>query len=372
MSKKLSVLLTLAAVTLAFAAWSLADAKATHQQTGKVGLKSIGALEFGPDGVLFVGDSQGAAVYAIDVGAPTSGSGPLETVEDLDEKIASLLGTTVRDVAVQDMAVHQPSGTVYLSIMRGRGDGAAPVLVRVSRGGEIAEVRLDDVGYSKLDIPDAPAEDAKLYRWDSRTFTITDLEFVDGELLIAGLTNEEFASTLKRAPYPFRGELSVTGLEIYHGAHGAYETFAPIFSFIPHEIEGETHLLAGYLCTPLVTFPLDEIKTKDKLRGKTIAELGWGNIPTDLVAYEKDGEGYVLIVNSSRGNMRVKTSDIAAAQRRKGITTEVGPRTGVEDETLSLGHIAQAADFDADNIVVLGRSMENGSLYLRTTPKRRL
>ena len=36
--------------------------------SGKVQLKSAGALAFGPDGILFVGDSVGGAVVAIDTG----------------------------------------------------------------------------------------------------------------------------------------------------------------------------------------------------------------------------------------------------------------------------------------------------------------
>ena len=34
---------------------------------GTPALESIGAIAFGPDNVLFVGDSQGAAVYAVDI-----------------------------------------------------------------------------------------------------------------------------------------------------------------------------------------------------------------------------------------------------------------------------------------------------------------
>ena len=42
------------------------------------------ALEFGPSNVLFVGDSEGAAVYALEVKPPaSSGSGKIDTIEDL-------------------------------------------------------------------------------------------------------------------------------------------------------------------------------------------------------------------------------------------------------------------------------------------------
>lgn len=333
-------------------------------EPGKVELKSIGALEMGPDGVLFAADSLGTSVYALDVGRPKPAGEPAEQIEDLDGKIAAMLGTRPRDIYIQDMAVDGDTGTAYLSIHRGQGEQARPVLLRVLRDGKIEEVSLADIRHARLNISNAPPEGEKMYRWDKRGLTVTDLEFIDGELFIAGLSNEEFASTLRRVPFPFEGEVKVTGLEIYHGAHGAYETFAPIFSFIPYELDGKKHLLAGYLCTPLVTFPLDEIRSKTRLRGKTIAELGFGNIPTDLVAYEYGGEGYLLILNSTRGPMLIKATDLQEAQKRPGITTEVGPRTGVDYLTPILRTAVQVADLDQDHLMVLDRSAENGALTL--------
>ncbi len=43
-------------------------ARAGGLKEGKPDLKSIGPLAFGPDGVLFVGDTAGAAIFAIDTG----------------------------------------------------------------------------------------------------------------------------------------------------------------------------------------------------------------------------------------------------------------------------------------------------------------
>ena len=37
-------------------------------EVGTPGIKSVGPLAFGPDGLLFVGDNVGAAIFAIDVG----------------------------------------------------------------------------------------------------------------------------------------------------------------------------------------------------------------------------------------------------------------------------------------------------------------
>ena len=377
-SSWLRLLLTAAVVLVgglslwAFTAQETAAEGDSHHglKPGKVALKSIGALEMGPAGVLFAADSQGTSVYALDVGQPEPTGEPVERIEDLDGQIAALLGTTPRDVYIQDMAVDPDTGTAYLSIHRGQGEDAQPVLLRVFRDGKIEEVSLTDIRHARVDISNAPPKGEKMYRWDKRGLTVTDLELIDGELYIAGLSNEEFASTLRRVPFPFGGEVKATGLEIYHGAHGAYETHAPIFSFIPYELEGETHLLAGYLCTPLVTFPLEEIRSKSKLRGKTIAELGFGNIPTDFVAYEYGGEGYLVILNSTRGPMLIKARDLQKAQKQPGITEEVGPRTGVDYLTPVLRTAVQIADLDENHLMVLDRSAENGALTLYARNKR--
>src|SRR3954467_6200158 len=83
---------------------------------GTPDLKSAGPLAFGPDGILFVGDSQGAAIFALDTGdRPASvASGPLK-VEKIDEQIASLLGATANQVLINDLAVNPTSGNAYLS-----------------------------------------------------------------------------------------------------------------------------------------------------------------------------------------------------------------------------------------------------------------
>ncbi|MCB1036924.1 MAG: hypothetical protein KDD47_24065, partial [Acidobacteria bacterium] len=351
MSKFLYPAAAVFALGLAALTWTMAQAE-EEAAAPPIELQSIGALEVTPEGVLFLADSVGAAVYALELDLParakkesSADEAPMENIENLDDKIAALLGTHAREVVVQDMVVHEPSGTIFLSIHRGRGTDAKPVLLSIDPAGKIAEVSLSGIPHSRLDLADAPKFDAEARR-NPRLLTVTDLEMVDGELLIAGLSNEEFASTLRRAPYPFSGSAKSTGLEIYHGAHGKYETHAPIFTFIPLNVDGKNHLLAGYLCTPLVTFPLDEVRTKDRLRGKTIAELGWGNVPTDMVPFQQDGEDWILIANSRRGAMKVKTADVLAAQKQPGITHEVNPRTGVVDYSVPTGHIAQADRLD--------------------------
>ena len=55
------------------------------------------------------------------------------------------------------------------------------------------------------------------------------MAFADGKLMIAGLSNEEFASKLRAIPYPFTTAEPGTSVEIFHGNHGQLETRSPAF-----------------------------------------------------------------------------------------------------------------------------------------------
>jgi hypothetical protein len=46
-------------------------------KAGKADLRSAGPLAFGPEGVLFIGDSAGAAIFAVDTGDPSHPPGAL-------------------------------------------------------------------------------------------------------------------------------------------------------------------------------------------------------------------------------------------------------------------------------------------------------
>ncbi|HEX5177325.1 MAG TPA: hypothetical protein VFV83_09865, partial [Chthoniobacteraceae bacterium] len=75
---------------------------------GAPGLKSIGPLAFGPDGILFVADTAGAAIVAIDTGDTTAAKGPTKPlkVEGINQKIAALLGTSADQILINDLAVN--------------------------------------------------------------------------------------------------------------------------------------------------------------------------------------------------------------------------------------------------------------------------
>jgi hypothetical protein len=208
-----------------------------------------------------------------------------------------------------------------------------------------------------------------------RSMTIVDLKFHAGEVFIAGVSNQEFSSTLRRVPYPFTGAASETQLEIYHLAHGRYETRAPIRTMQFAAIDGEDTLIAAYACSPLVTIPVSELKHGAKVRGKTIGDMGNGQ-PISMVAYRDRDEDKLFITNLSRGPVVVPLSGIRTAE---GFTPENRPTQGpmldqspfmpagpVGKQVLFVGSSLRADLFSDRFFVSLTRYADTGDLTLET------
>jgi hypothetical protein len=181
-------------------------------------------------------------------------------------------------------------------------------------------------------------------------------------LLVAGLSNEEFSSTLRAIPVPFRTVDRGTSVEIYHGAHGQFETRAPVRTFVPYKVGREQHLLAAYTCTPLVQFALNDLKPGAKIKGKTIAEFGNRNRPLDIIVYQKDGKDYLLLANSARGVIKVAAEQITGAE---SITAKVSDTKGLKFEKIDWAGINQLDQLDGKYAVVV-RNGTNNSQNLET------
>ena len=264
------------AAVVGSAARSTREVMNAGMAVGTPDLKSAGVMTFGPDNMLFLGDSLGGAVFAVDVADSSrdATTGDFE-VTQIDRKIAALLGTTPDDIVIRDLATHKPSQHIYLSVSRGRGSDATPALIRVSRGGELAEVGLTQARFAKATLQDMPATDAKTSWGESaRGMAITDLAVEGGELFVAGLSNEQFSSALRRVPVPFSSNARTTTLEIFHTSHNKYETNAPIETLLPMTVRNKRVMLAGYGCSPLALFGVDDIRREKHLRGIDVGRAG--------------------------------------------------------------------------------------------------
>ena len=350
---------------------SAAGAHASHwtdgMKEGKPTFKSIGHLAFGPEDILFVADTKAAALVAIATGDTKPASGAkLINVEGINQKIAALLGTTADHTLIDDLAVNPVSHNVYLAVSRGRGPDAIPVLIRVKTDGQPEVVSLEKVKFSRAELPDAPIDGVvgqPNRQTNPRLESITDIAFLEDRVLIAGLSNEEFASTFRAIPFPFKTVANGTSVEIYHGSHGRFETRSPVRTFVPFKIGNEPHLVAAYTCTPLVEIPVKDLKPGAKIKGKTIAELGNGNRPLDMIVYQKDGKDFLLLANNSRGVMKISTDQIESAD---GISAPVSDKKGLPYQTIEGWKGVDQLDLlDPTHALVLRRG-EGNSLNLES------
>jgi hypothetical protein len=344
---------------------------ADGMKQGKVELKSAGPIAFGPDGILFVADTRSAAIFALNTEDTHAASTKAAVkIEGINGKIAGLLGSSPDQLIIQDLAVNPISRTVYLAVSRGRGPDAAPVLVRVRPDQHLEVVSLDNLKFSKAELPDAPVEGVVgegNRQSNPRQESITDIAFLEDRVLIAGLSNEEFSSTLRAIPFPFKTVANGTSVEIFHGAHGRFETKSPVRTFVPFNVGNEPHLLAAYTCTPLVQFPIKELKPGAKIKGKTIAELGNRNRPLDMIVYQKDGKEYLLLANNSRGVMKISTDNIEGTEPIVAPVAN-GGKKGLGYETLEKWTGVEQLDrLDNQNAVVLRRG-DGGTLNLESLP----
>lgn len=355
-----------------------ANSDAAEMTKGAPDWKSVGPLAFGPDGLLFVGDAQGGAIFAVDTGDKAMDSaGDAIAVAGLNEKVAALLGIEARELMINDLAVNPASGQAYLAVARGRGPTAQPALIRVDRSGRLEVVATDDIPFSKANLINVPAaapapagaapaaKKGMGNRPSPRSQAITDLAFVDGRVYVAGLSNEKFASRLVSIPFPFAEVDGGTSVEIFHGAHGALETRSPVQTFAPYRINGEPYLMAAYTCTPLVKFPVAALKPGAHFKGTTVAELGNRNQPLDMVVYQKDGKDFILLANSSRGMMKISTDGVAEAP---SIADRVADTAGLPYQKLAdLKGVVQLDALDKDRALILVQQ-PTGSLDLATVP----
>lgn len=346
---------------------SMAGELTDSLKTGKANLKSAGALAFGPEGVLFVGDAKSGSVWAIATSDKSATGGMNDLgVENLGKKVADRLGVPASDAMINDLAVNPSSGVAYISVSRGRGQDAQPVIFRIEKG-ELKELDLDSVAHSTVELPALP-DASKVERGQSlRNDAITDLAYLDGKLYVAGLSNEEFSSRMVTLDVPFKPAGQGASVEIYHGAHGRYETKSPIRTFVTYRIQGQPHLLAAYTCTPLVKLPVNEVAKGGHVKGTTVAELGNRNRPLDMVVYTRDGRDYILMANSARGVMKIPTEGLA----EQGAITEPVRGNGLAGQPYETVAALKGVDhldkLDDARAVILTRS-DSGQIDLKTVP----
>ena len=108
-------------------------------------IRSAGPLAFGEGGVLFIVDSIGSAIYAVD----TSDVKRMETPAsdcgvEIDKRIESIFNVSTEHILINNMAVNPLSGNAYVSVSILREKRIVPAVVRVAPSGRVTSVPLSE------------------------------------------------------------------------------------------------------------------------------------------------------------------------------------------------------------------------------------
>jgi hypothetical protein len=336
-------------------------------------ITSISRLAIGPGNVLFVADWKTARVHAISL--PVAAQKPPGTafnILDLEPLLSKQVGGA--RVTVEDMVARAGTAEVYIAVSYGA--ARLPALIVVTSDHKARRINLQTAESTSIALRDPPTTHYEFWRdTPERSFTVTDMKWHDGELFIAGLSNQEFASTLRRVKYPFDSQQAITSVEIYHTGHNLIETRAPIRAMSFATWGGGTYLVAAYTCTPIVTIPLDALKDGAHIRGKTIAELGYGNTPADMVSYSTTVQGksedFLMLINFERGASLIPVSQVQIASEGPGIDKLVpfGQIAGLDAQATPLAGALRLDNLDEKSFIVVRRQLEKDALQLVTVSK---
>lgn len=335
---------------------------ANHGMTlGPVALESIGPMTFTDSGILLIGDPKSATLYAID---PEDEGSPANAKPELSDLLSNVTKTLEwsGEVSLGELAVNPVTGSVFMTLSN---EGEIH-LVKVAGNQSLTQVNLDKIPHLSKALPNAPEDKDNFRRGRNRNprlSSITDIAFFDGKIMVTGVAAGASPSRVLEIPFPFADNSVATSVEIFHAAHGRVED-ATIKTFLPMVIDGEPSLLAGFTCTPLVHFPVDDLEGQTKVRGTTVAELGNRNTPLDMIVYEKDGVTSILMTNTSRGTMKIGTKGIA---QREGLSKPVpgGGTAGQPFERIeALDNIKQMDQLSDSQAVAVFE--DSGKLNLKT------
>lgn len=335
--------------------------------------ESATILEFAEQNTLFVADSDGGQIlaYTLPKAQPATTSASYN-LEGAGRNIAKLLGVDSSLISYHDIAVHPVSKEAYVSLSIQKNGKRSPVIIRVNQAGNFVKVNLKSLPHSVKKITDTATDKVKFWRdIPATTLGITDLDYVNGTLYVSSLSTGEFASTLRKVSYPFDKTSTTANVEIYHTVHNQTETRAPIRAMTVLDIGGVETVVAAYTCTPLVTIPTSALKDGAHVKGKTIAELGYGNTPLDVInfsAYNQQAqkmEEFILVLHKERSADLIRVSDLANANKKEGLSTpEMWAKAGVATRPVPLAGVLQAADQDEQFIATLKRNLTTGDIDL--------
>ena len=251
----------------------------------------IDVISFAPNGTLLIGDATKSQILAIETGDTSPVTGDYQAVAGIQKEIAGLVGAPEKGVEIVDLAINPDSRRLYLAVRKQ--DDQAHLILTMTPDGKLDHFQIKDVTYARIPIPQGQ---------EAPINTLTDVTWARDRIVAAARCKEEFASKIFAAEAPLRHDAAgqMYSAETYHVAHGKWETRAPMSVLIPYEEEdGSLYIVGAFSCTPVVKYPIESLQPGAKIKGISMIELGSGNRPLDMFAYDKSGDGEASVLTNT-------------------------------------------------------------------------
>jgi hypothetical protein len=249
---------------------------------GNPKIEKIEAIAFGPNGLLLIGG--GARVVAVETGDTTPSTWTATEIANIDRLLAGKLGLDAKDIEVRKLAVNPASRKAYVALQSLK--TKADVILTIDGAGKVAEFPLDNVKYASYTLATPKASVTK----------VTDITWAGGKIVAATQATDKFASRVFTInPAAKDGSPTQISTKTFHTGHNRWETQAPLRVLMSYMENGKPSVVGSFTCTPIVRYDLEDAKDDDQITGRSVVELGQGNTPLDMFAYERDGKKFLLV-----------------------------------------------------------------------------
>ncbi len=104
------------------------------------------------------------------------------------------------------------------------------------------------------------------------------------------------------------------------------------------------------------------------MKGQTIADLGAGNQPLDMIPYKKDGKEYILVANSAFGLLKVQADHLETYATIDSPTKNPGTAGMPFEKITTVTNVKQLAQLGSGKAVVLTATSGAGPAYAPGPP----
>jgi hypothetical protein len=112
---------------------------------------------------------------------------------------------------------------------------------------------------------------------------------------------------------------------------------------------------------------MSALKPGAQVKGVTIADLGSGNQPLDMVPYTKDGHEFILIANTTYGVVKLH-ADTLATDKPIDSPTVVDVAGAPYDRISTLTNVRHLAQVDEGHALVVSATAGNTNLQTIALP----